>query len=307
MVTRFLIPALCILSFNGIAREKTDLEAKDLKGKVADLTETTLTCPKFVAWGCILKTRPNPEYVTTHTIPILDANGRQTSCKFYNGFGRLIKQSYYSYTTNDFIKEITTRDPDGKPMSRIVYTFDARNYPIRIDYYNEHDSLYHPIDLAGTFFKDKNTSHFNETGEITEKAYSNDSVELPQKKQVTPSGNHHNEDAETVAGIQYNYKGQKANTTELNENGSIRRRTYYSYNANNEFMSKYTKVYDTNGNLIREMTCDKDSSMTTETYYRYEQIDANGNWHKQIRWTVDDSLEFLFPKLYITQREITYY
>lgn len=299
-----IILLLLLLSLGTHARQKTDIKAKDLKGRVATLTETNLASPKLVRWGCILRVPVKPEFITKHTTHAMDNQGRQIEVSYFNKDSKLIKRTFYSYNDTNCITAVIQNDADGKLMNKVVYTYDASGYPSEVDYYNGKDSLYHPIDLAEKYFSNKCFYRFDQAGTIVDEEYlAKEEKPSGQKKATHP---HTNDDEETAPDVTYNYLGQKARVTEFYANGNIKTRTYFRYDHDGSSLARNVTLFDTGGNAMQILNYDADTTITSVTYNRYEQYDAKGNWHTRLQWTVSDDFDWNYPSIYIVNREIEY-
>lgn|GEM_PF-2884806 len=299
------LTVLLFLCMSSYGKEKTDLEVKDLKGPVAKLTEIDQACPKLVRYACILRTPAKPGYVTKHTTHVMDKLGRQAEVSCYNSDNKLIKKTYVTYNEHDYVTTVTEKDADGRLTNRVVYTYDAKNYPTEVDYYNAKDSLYNPINLSHLFFTDKMIAHFDATGKkIAEECYEENGKLLWK---MEPPAAHRNEEEDTAPEVTYDYKGRKAKETSFYANGNIKCRIYFRYDNDDHAAGRSITFFDANGNEMLAQNYDADSTITTQTYTLYRQYDAKGNWHNKVQWTVNtDDFEFLYPRVYVVDREIAY-
>lgn len=76
--------------------------------------------------------------------------------------------------------------------------------------------------------------------------------------------------------------------------------------ANGEKKITSISRFDAYGNVLQCIEYDKNGSIKNETFYRYEDYDAHGNWHKRVSWSWD-GFDMTMDMPVFTYLDITYH
>lgn len=263
-----------------MAVEKTDVQKKDLKGKVRKLS-TENTVYYFMENGYLeSESYDYDEYYCGDVYYSYDGKGRLTSLEDEDYYDGTIYSETYTYDDKDRVK--TKKYTEYADDITITYTYDVKGFLV------EERS----VDQDGALVRRKEYINDKNGNKINEKQFDSE------------------DKLERYFEFKYDKNNNKIEEALFNPDRTLQNKHEYSYNANNKLIKEtgwnstaktYTLVlsYDDKGNEIKREYTDLATNKTTVTVTGYV-YDEKGNWKEKTTAVLDGIKETI-------NRSISYY